>query len=63
MDTKISADTLEIGAIHFGKSQLKEAVVKELERRRVEVAATGEAAWCRYQRVTMLGEGLTDLFR
>jgi hypothetical protein len=61
--TKYGSDMLEFGAVTFGKPELKEAVTKEIARRRTEVGATGESAWCSYQRSSMMGDGLNDLFR
>jgi hypothetical protein len=61
--TRYGGDLLEFGAVTFGKPELKEAVATEVARRRAEVDATGESAWCGYQRASMLGDGLTDLFR
>ena len=47
----------------FGADMMKPLIVKELERRRLEVEATGESAWCSYQRSSMIGDGLIQLFR
>jgi hypothetical protein len=60
---KYGGDILDIGSTAFGKSEMKEAAAKEIERRRNEVAATGESAWCSYQRASMIADGLNDLFR
>jgi hypothetical protein len=51
------------GNDRFGADVMKPLVVKEMERRRLEVEATGEAAWCSYQRASMIGDGLNRLFR
>jgi len=60
---KYGSDTLELGAKMFGKAETMSAVAAEIERRRAEVVATGEAAWCSYQRTTLQGRGLLDLFK
>jgi hypothetical protein len=54
---------LMFGNDRFGADVMKPLVVKEMERRRLEVEATGEAAWCSYQRASMIGDGLNRLFR
>ena len=51
------------GNDRFGAEVMKPLVVMELERRRDEVKATGESAWCSYQRPAMIGDGLIQLFR
>jgi hypothetical protein len=60
---RYGGDILDIGSTTFGKPEMKDAVAKEIERRRNEVAATGESAWCSYQRASMIGDGLNELFR
>jgi hypothetical protein len=60
---EVCGDILEFGAVTFGKPELKEAVATEIVRRRAEVDATGESAWCSYQRSSMIADGLRDLFR
>ena len=59
----IGEAVLVFGNDRFGAYMMKPLVVKELERRRLEVEATGEAAWCSYQRASMIGDGLNQLFR
>jgi hypothetical protein len=54
---------LTLGNDRFGANVMKLLVVQELERRRREVEATGESAWCSYQRSSMIGDGLAQLFR
>ena len=60
---EVGEGALMIGNDRFGAEVMKPLVVKELERRRIEVEATGVAAWCNYQRAAMTGNGLADLFR
>jgi hypothetical protein len=59
----IGEAALMFGNDSFGADMMKPLVVKELERRRLEVEATGESAWCSYQRSSMIGDGLIQLFR
>lgn len=54
---------LMIGNKLFGERAMRPAIIAEVERRRKEIAATGEAAWCSYQRSAMIEYGLPDLFR
>jgi hypothetical protein len=61
--TKHGGSLLEFGAVKFGKPEIKNAVIVEVDRRRGEVTATGESAWCSYQRASMMADGLNDLFR
>src|SRR5450756_229654 len=42
----IGEAALMFGNDSFGADMMKPLVVKELERRRFEVKATGESAWC-----------------
>jgi hypothetical protein len=53
---------LTLGNDRFGANVMKLLVVQELGRRRREVEATGESAWCSYQRSSMIGDGLAQLF-
>jgi hypothetical protein len=59
----IGEAALMFGNDSFGADMMKPLIVKELERRRLEVEATGESAWCSYQRSSMIGDGLIQLFR
>ena len=61
--TTVGEAALMFGNDRFGADVMKPLVVKEMERRRLEVEATGEAAWCSYQRASMIGDGLNRLFR
>jgi hypothetical protein len=54
---------LMFGNDRFGAEAMRPPVVIELERRRLEVEATGEAAWCSYKRSSMIVDGLAQLFR
>ena len=60
---KVGEAALMFGNDRFGADVMKPLAVKEVERRRLEVQATGEAAWCSYQRASMIGDGLNQLFR
>jgi hypothetical protein len=60
---KYGGDILDIGSTAFGRPEMKDAVAKEIERRRNEVEATGESAWCSYQHASMIADGLNELFQ
>lgn len=60
---KTNGGFLILGNRLYGSEKMKAAVVVEVERRRKEIAATGEAAWCSYQRAAMIEYGLPELFR
>ena len=53
----------DLGNDRFGAEVVEPLVVMELERRRDEVKATGESAWCSYPRPAMISDGLILLFR
>jgi hypothetical protein len=60
---KVGEAVLMFGNDRFGAEVMEPLVVMELERRRDEVKATGESAWCSYQRPAMISDGLILLFR
>ena len=60
---KVGEAVLMFGNDRFGAEVVEPLVVMELERRRDEVKATGESAWCSYPRPAMISDGLILLFR
>lgn len=60
--TRTSEAILARGNRELDKAAMMAAIIPEMERRRAEVAAAGEAAWCKSQRALMREIGLGKVF-
>jgi hypothetical protein len=63
MDSKIAADTLDMGLKMHDPAAFRAVVAAEVPRRGKEVSATGDQPWCSYQRTVMCSTGLGFLFK
>jgi hypothetical protein len=63
MESKIAADTLDMGLKMYDPAAFRAAVAAEVPRRGKEVSATGDQPWCSYQRTVMSSTGLGFLFK
>jgi hypothetical protein len=60
--SKMSEAILAQGNKELDAATMQATIVPEVERRRAEVAAAGESAWCKSQRALMREIGLGKVF-